>query len=333
MNNFNKKLLINNFWVLTKELEVSGILSFSLTLNFPDNCEKHQVTELNDKVNLFVDDLKNSIELLAYIIIVAELNENENWHLHGTIGIKSIIGYNPVIKENLYQKLLWWGYGDINLKILKKDKDVYNWLVYSIKDVRPWSIDWRLWFLTAIDIKPLFEPIFICLKELIKNMYPFVLVCWSSLPESHYDFMLGSKDVGENPENACLNIWYYYMYLNNIRVYKKRLYKRVEGTYISYELFGEMDILDDNFTDIMVSFLNRFPLQFRNLDVVNLKREGLVKLSFRSSGDFSVNSFARKYFSGGGHKNAAGGKSELSLKETEKKFLEILNQYKQELNN
>ena len=59
-------------------MEVSGILSFSLTLNFPDNCEKHQVTELNDKVNLFVDDLKNSIELLAYIIIVAELNENEN---------------------------------------------------------------------------------------------------------------------------------------------------------------------------------------------------------------------------------------------------------------
>ena len=32
-----------------------------------------------------------------------------------------------------------------------------------------------------------------------------------------------------------------------------------------------------------------------------------VKFSFRSQGDFDVNLFAKKYFNGGGHKNAAGG--------------------------
>ncbi len=47
-------------------------------------------------------------------------------------------------------------------------------------------------------------------------------------------------------------------------------------------------------------------------------------MSFRSVGDFSVNEFSRNHFSGGGHVNAAGGRSDLSLKETVKKFVEIL---------
>lgn len=42
---------------------------------------------------------------------------------------------------------------------------------------------------------------------------------------------------------------------------------------------------------------------------------GAVKFSFRSKGDIDVNVFARKYFNGGGHKNAAGGKLEMSLKQ------------------
>jgi phosphoesterase RecJ-like protein len=50
------------------------------------------------------------------------------------------------------------------------------------------------------------------------------------------------------------------------------------------------------------------------------KEEKIIKISFRSQGDFDVNQFARTHFSGGGHINAAGGKSDLSLEETIKKF-------------
>jgi phosphoesterase RecJ-like protein len=56
-----------------------------------------------------------------------------------------------------------------------------------------------------------------------------------------------------------------------------------------------------------------------------VERPDAIKLSFRSRGEFSVNEFARRYFEGGGHKNAAGGKSELDLLGTENKFLDILN--------
>jgi phosphoesterase RecJ-like protein len=49
-------------------------------------------------------------------------------------------------------------------------------------------------------------------------------------------------------------------------------------------------------------------------------------------GNFSVNEIARKYFEGGGHRNASGGTSDLTLEQTLQKFLEILPQYKNQLN-
>ena len=55
------------------------------------------------------------------------------------------------------------------------------------------------------------------------------------------------------------------------------------------------------------------------------------KWSFRSKGNFDVNVFARTHFEGGGHKNAAGGRSGESLEQNVKKFKEVLQQYEQQL--
>ena len=52
--------------------------------------------------------------------------------------------------------------------------------------------------------------------------------------------------------------------------------------------------------------------------------ENIIKISFRSQGSFDVNQFAREHFNGGGHINAAGGKSYESMKETIKKFESLL---------
>lgn len=69
------------------------------------------------------------------------------------------------------------------------------------------------------------------------------------------------------------------------------------------------------------------------LSVLLSERKESIKLSFRSLNDFSVNDLARKHFEGGGHKNAAGGQSHLSLDETLKKFLNLLPEYKDQLLN
>ncbi|WP_417885591.1 DHH family phosphoesterase [Zunongwangia sp.] len=61
------------------------------------------------------------------------------------------------------------------------------------------------------------------------------------------------------------------------------------------------------------------------------KQENIIKISFRSKGDFSVNKFARAHFNGGGHNNAAGGRSDLSMNDTVVLFNQILLDYKDEL--
>ncbi len=62
------------------------------------------------------------------------------------------------------------------------------------------------------------------------------------------------------------------------------------------------------------------------------REESIIKISFRSVGDFSVNTFARNHFNGGGHDNAAGGRSEMSMEETVQKFIAVLEEYKNQLN-
>lgn len=56
--------------------------------------------------------------------------------------------------------------------------------------------------------------------------------------------------------------------------------------------------------------------------------EGIVKISLRSKGNFDVNSFAREHFNGGGHINAAGGRSQKSLTETIAYFEKTIKNYK-----
>lgn len=60
-------------------------------------------------------------------------------------------------------------------------------------------------------------------------------------------------------------------------------------------------------------------IQFTAIFIENAD-ENIIKISFRSQGEFDVNEFARSYFNGGGHRNAAGGKSEVSMEDTIKKF-------------
>ena len=52
--------------------------------------------------------------------------------------------------------------------------------------------------------------------------------------------------------------------------------------------------------------------------------ENIIKISFRSQGNFDVNQFAREHFNGGGHINAAGGKSYESMKATTNKFEDLI---------
>mgnify|MGYP005624486319 CR=1 FL=1 len=61
--------------------------------------------------------------------------------------------------------------------------------------------------------------------------------------------------------------------------------------------------------------------------------QGIIKISFRSKGSFSVNKLSRSHFHGGGHDNAAGGKSDLGMDKTIEFFTNLLPEYKSDLEN
>ncbi|OOQ58669.1 DHH family phosphoesterase [Mucilaginibacter pedocola] len=59
-----------------------------------------------------------------------------------------------------------------------------------------------------------------------------------------------------------------------------------------------------------------------------VERKDMVKLSLRSKEEFPANEICKKYFNGGGHRNAAGGQSGESFEATVEKFKSILPEYK-----
>ena len=79
--------------------------------------------------------------------------------------------------------------------------------------------------------------------------------------------------------------------------------------------------------------LVNFPLSIATVRLAILlkEKEGQIRISFRSKGNFSVNEFARKHYNGGGHTNAAGGISNLKIEETIKDIVKNLKKYKQEI--
>ncbi|MDP1763537.1 MAG: bifunctional oligoribonuclease/PAP phosphatase NrnA [Sediminibacterium sp.] len=119
--------------------------------------------------------------------------------------------------------------------------------------------------------------------------------------------------------------------------------------FIGYALVNRLEVLYEYNTACM--YITRADLQRYNIKtgdtegLVNylltiqgikfgalvIDREGERKWSFRSKGDFDVNSFARKHFEGGGHVNAAGGRSSDSLEATYTKFKEVIKEYQNQL--
>ncbi len=79
--------------------------------------------------------------------------------------------------------------------------------------------------------------------------------------------------------------------------------------------------------------LVNYPLTIQGIRMAALiiDRDEEVKCSFRSKGDFDVNVFARKYFEGGGHVNAAGGRSNETLEVTVQRFVEALKENSSQL--
>jgi len=102
--------------------------------------------------------------------------------------------------------------------------------------------------------------------------------------------------------------------------------KLVEGYPVAYFTLTEKELEKFNYQKGDIEGLVNYPFSIKGIKVCALfnESEGYVKISFRSKGKIDMNTFSRSYFSGGGHINAAGGKSSESLGATETKFIELV---------
>lgn len=96
----------------------------------------------------------------------------------------------------------------------------------------------------------------------------------------------------------------------------------------SYIALSQHDLDEFNYEKGDTEGIVNYGLTIKDVDFTAFfsenKDEKIIKISFRSQGDFDVNQFARKHFNGGGHVNAAGGKSFDNLEDTITNFIAIL---------
>jgi phosphoesterase RecJ-like protein len=95
---------------------------------------------------------------------------------------------------------------------------------------------------------------------------------------------------------------------------------------VAYFLITEKELDQFDYQKGDLEGIVNYPFSIKGIKVCALFNETKdhIKVSFRSKGKIDVNSFARKYFNGGGHINAAGGKSDNSLSMTENLFVEAV---------
>ena len=78
--------------------------------------------------------------------------------------------------------------------------------------------------------------------------------------------------------------------------------------------------------------LVNYPLTIKKMrmSAIFIEHKDFIRISLRSRGAVDVNTFAARYFNGGGHPNAAGGKSFVSMAETIARFEAAVEEYAKE---
>lgn len=219
-----------------------------------------------EKISIsWVKKLSVKIQLLSYIFISFELNKNNKWHAHCMIGVRSLVGFNPFIFNNIKNLIRDEIIIDSLVKELKTEIDIKKAFHYCAKNA---NNELNYTFITAI------ENWF----DMIAELYDYYINwCHDSgtikIEQSKlFDNIIGWT-VKENDfsKEILIHLWNYYIILNRLYIYNDKLYYKLENYEISYKFFNNIDVLFTEFSKIIIPFfLNNFPIQFENFDFYNL---------------------------------------------------------------
>ncbi len=120
--------------------------------------------------------------------------------------------------------------------------------------------------------------------------------------------------------------------IDRLRLVGYLLYKKmkvIEKHKYAYILFTEAEMEQFNFNEGDHEGIVNMPLSVSDIDasIIAVEKDDFVKLSLRSKGDVDVNMLARRFFNGGGHKNAAGGRVFTTINDIEDYILKSIDEY------
>lgn len=109
--------------------------------------------------------------------------------------------------------------------------------------------------------------------------------------------------------------------------------KQVDGIAAAYISISEEEQSRFNFQKGDSEGFVNYGLAINGMKAAGFFREseGYIKVSLRSKGDFDVNTIARNHFNGGGHRNAAGGRLDMTLEQAIAHFENIMREHSDEL--
>jgi phosphoesterase RecJ-like protein len=105
--------------------------------------------------------------------------------------------------------------------------------------------------------------------------------------------------------------------------------KFVKEHHAAYITLSESELRQYNFQVGDTEGFVNYPLTIKwmRMSAMFVENSRFIRASFRSQDDVDVNQFARRYFEGGGHRNAAGGKSFVTMEETVERFLAAVEEF------
>lgn len=123
-----------------------------------------------------------------------------------------------------------------------------------------------------------------------------------------------------------------FRFLGNVLLNRMEIFYEYNTALIA---IPQADLIKYNIKTGDTEGLVNYPLSIQGIKLaaIIIDRGEERKISFRSKGGFDVNTFARTYFKGGGHFNAAGGQSKESLDEVVALFSKAMTENKNQLSN
>lgn len=274
--NENKVLLRNYLDVFINNTLSQGVFYYQITINFLgfeefDNSEQY-IKAWNENISQIFNILKK-IDFIVIIYLCNELNKNKKPHIHIVLGLKSILGYNNLIKNNIFNYLLDNFYSDVKVDELNSFLDVKQYFNYMWKDLEQTIIKHSF---ILYDLK--FNDIFSKMNDICDFNDQKIDFCYY-LEIKTNNFVI-TKQTNNFNEYTLINLINFYLFYKNYYWNNNMVYELIKDSVCSYKKIMTIKELVDNIDLIYVELSEQFSIQLKNLDWYSLKLKFLKNIEY-----------------------------------------------------